>query len=77
MEVFIDPYDNFSWLENLRQIQDVVTYTEGPISAPCVIESLDWIPHKRRDNYENGFEGDCVVMFKTLSPYTYTNVATS
>jgi hypothetical protein len=77
MEVFIDPYDNFSWLENLRQIQDVVTYTEGPISAPCVIESLDWIPHKRRDNYENGFEGDCVVMFKTLSPYTYTSVATS
>ena len=77
MEVFIDPYDNFSWLENLRQIQDVVTYTEGPISAPCVIETLDWIPHKRRDNYENGFEGDCVVMFKTLSPYTYTNVATS
>ena len=77
MEVFIDPYDNFSWLENLRQIQDVVTYTEGPISAPCVIESLDWIPHKRRDNYENGFEGDCVVMFKTLSQYSYTNTATS
>ena len=77
MEVFIDPYDNFTWLENLRQIQDVVTYTEGPISAPCIIETLDWIPHKRRDNYENGFEGDCVVMFKTLAPYTYTNVATS
>ena len=72
MEVFVDPYDNFIWLENRRQNQEILTYQEGPLSVTCVIEALDWFPHKRRDNYENGFEGDCVVTLKTISPYSYT-----
>jgi len=72
MEIFTDPYDNFIWLENRRQNQEILTYQEGPLSVTCVIESIDWLPHKRRDNYENGFEGDCVVTLKTISPYTYT-----
>jgi len=77
VEVYIDPYDNFYWLESLRQAQNLVTYTEGPLSASvAIIESLDWIPHKRRDNYENGYEGDCVVTIKTLGPYTYTKPST-
>jgi len=72
-EVYMDPYDNFYWLESLRQAQNLVTYTEGPLSASiAIIESTDWIPHKRRDNYENGYEGDCVVTIKTLGPYSYT-----
>ena len=75
MEVFVDPYDNFIWLENRRQNQEILTYQEGPLSVTCVIEALDWLPHKRRDNYENGFEGDCVVTLKTISPYSYTPVA--
>jgi len=77
VEVYIDPYDNFYWLESLRQAQNLVTYTEGPLSTSvAIIESLDWIPHKRRDNYENGYEGDCVVTLKTLGPYSYTKPST-
>jgi hypothetical protein len=76
-EVYIDPYDNYYWLESLRQSQNLVTYTEGPLSASiAIIETLDWIPHKRRNNYENGFEGDCVVTLKTLGPYSYTPTTT-
>jgi len=76
-EVYIDPYDNFYWLESLRQAQNLVVYTEGPLSASiAIVESLDWIPHKRRDNYENGFEGDCVITIKTLGPYSYTPTPT-
>ena len=72
-EVFLDPYDNFYWLESLRQAQNLITYTEGPLSSTVsIVESLDWIPHKRRDNYENGYEGDCVITIKTLGPYSYT-----
>jgi len=74
METFVDPYDNFIWLENRRQNQEILTYQEGPLSVTGIIESLDWLPHKRRDNYENGFEGDCVITFKTVSPYVYTPV---
>lgn len=78
VEVYMDPYDNFYWLESLRQAQNLVTYQEGPLSTNiAIIESLDWIPHKRRDNYENGFEGDCVVTLKTLGPYSYTTPATA
>jgi hypothetical protein len=77
-EVYIDPYDNFYWLESLRQAQNLVVYTEGPLSASiAIVESLDWIPHKRRDNYENGFEGDCVITIKTLGPYSYTPTPTN
>ncbi len=76
-EVYIDPYDNFYWLESLRQAQNLVTYQEGPLSTNiAVVESLDWIPHKRRDNYENGYEGDIVVTLKTLGPYSYTKPST-
>jgi len=76
-EVYMDPYDNFYWLESLRQAQNLITYTEGPLSASiAIVESLDWIPHKRRDNYENGFEGDCVITIKTLGPYSYTPTTT-
>lgn len=72
MEVYVDPYSDFYWLENLRQNQSFVTYTEGPLSVTGVIIGLDWIPHKRRGMFQNGFEGDCVVNIKTLTPYTYS-----
>jgi len=78
VEVYMDPYDNYYWLESLRQAQNLVTYQEGPLSASiAIIESLDWIPHKRRDNYENGYEGDCVVTIKTLGPYSYNKPNTN
>jgi hypothetical protein len=75
-EVFVDPYDNFIWLENLRQAQEIIQYQEGPLVVRGVIDTLDWIPHKRRDNYENGFEGDCVVSIKTVMPYSYVPAPT-
>jgi hypothetical protein len=77
LEIFADPYDNFNYLEQIRQSQDIITYTEGPLTVQAIIESLDWIPHKRRDNYENGFEGDLVLTIKTLGAYNYTPVTTS
>ena len=70
-EVFVDPYESFIWLENLRRKQEILTYREGPLTAQVVIEMLDWQPHKRRDNYENGFEGDCVITLKTIGDYDY------
>ena len=76
LEVFVDPYDSFSWLEARRQNQDIMTYQEGPMSVTCVIDGLDWLPHKRRGNYENGFEGDCVIFLKTIAPYNYQPVTT-
>jgi hypothetical protein len=70
-EVFRDPYESFIWLENLRRKQEILTYREGPLTAQVVIDMLDWQPHKRRDNYENGFEGDCVITLKTIGDYDY------
>lgn len=76
-EVFEDPYAAFMFLENLRKAQQIVTYQEGPLTAQVIIDAIDWIPHKRRGGYENGFEGDCVVFMKTIGGYVYNTVATS
>ena len=75
-EMFQDPYYVFSWLENLRQIQDIVTYSEGPLSVTGVIDAIDMLPHKMRDTYDGGYEGDLVVTIKTIGNYVYTPVAT-
>ena len=71
LEVFTDPYAELYWLETRRQNQDIVTYTEGPLQVTAVVDALDWIPHKRRDNWENGYEGDLVLNLKTIGQYTY------
>jgi hypothetical protein len=71
LEVFTDPYAELYWLETRRQNQDIVTYTEGPLQVTAVVDGLDWIPHKRRDNWENGYEGDLVLNLKTIGAYTY------
>jgi hypothetical protein len=77
MEVFVDPYESFFFLETLRKQQTIVVYQEGPMTANVIVEALDWLPHKRRDNYENGFEGDCVVSMKTIGGYVYNGVSTN
>jgi len=77
MEVFVDPYESFMFLETLRKKQTIVVYQEGPLTANVVVEMMDWIPHKRRGNYENGFEGDCVVTMKTIGGYVYNGVSTN
>ena len=76
METYVDPYDTYSWLEARRRSQEILTYQEGPLTVQCVVDSLDWLPHKRRDNYQNGFEGDIVIYLKTLNEYSYTPVTT-
>ena len=77
LEVFQDPYAMFKFLEDRRQAQKIITYQEGPLTVLVVIDGMDWLPHKRRDNYENGFEGDCVVTLKTIGKYNYTSALTS
>jgi len=71
MESFTDPYAEYIYLDTLRRNQQIVQYQEGPITANVIVDQLDWLPHKRRDNYENGFEGDCVVYLKTIGGYSY------
>ena len=77
LEVYSDPYGEFNWLETRRQNQDIITYTEGALSVTAVVEGMDWIPHKRRDNFENGFEGDLVLTLKTIGNYNYNPVPTT
>lgn len=76
-EYYLDPYKEFVWLETRRQNQDIVTYTEGPLSVQCIVDELDMIPHKYIDDYEGGLEGDIVVYLKTIGNYTYTAPALS
>jgi len=77
LEIYQDPYAEFYWLEQRRQNADIITYTEGPLSSTAVIDSLDWIPHKRRDNFENGYEGDLVISMKTIGQYSYNPPSTT
>jgi hypothetical protein len=37
-EVWVDPYDSFMFLENLRRSQQIVTYQEGPLTAQVIID---------------------------------------
>ena len=76
LEVFIDPYQEYIWLEQRRQNQDIIKYTEGPLSVTAVVDTLDWIPNKRRDNFENGYEGDLVVALKTIGQFAYNPPST-
>ena len=78
LEVYNDPYDTFSFFEQLRENQTITQYQEGPLICNVIVDSIDWLPTKRRDIYENGFEGDCVVTLKTIGGYVpYSPVATT
>ena len=69
METYADPYEQFMFLENLRQNQTIVTYQESTLTANVIIDSLEWVPFKRQGNYEGGFEGDLAVTMKTIGGY--------
>ena len=73
----VDPYDNFIWLWNLRNAQTVVTYSEGPLSATCVVRILDWLPHEADGTYKGGFRGDLVATLTTIGDYVYTATPTA
>ena len=63
---FTDPYVEKAFLENLRRTQTVVQYVEGPYSTQAVIDEIDWLPTKQRDqDPQGGYQGDCIVYLKT------------
>ena len=78
METYADPYEQFMFLEDLRQSQTIVTYQESTLTANVIVDTLEWSPFKRQGNYEGGFEGDLVVTLKTIGGYNpYTGFPTS
>jgi len=65
-DTYYDAYTEYQYLYNLRTTQTLVEYQEGPFSAMCVIDELDWLPFKERDSDPNGgFLGDLIVYLKT------------
>ena len=78
LETYADPYEQFMFLEDLRKNQTIVQYQESTLTANVVVDTLEWVPHKRQGNYEGGFEGDLVVTLKTIGGYNqYTGFITS
>jgi len=69
METYADPYEIFMYLEDLRTSQSIIIYQEGTLTADVVVQSLDWQPHKRQGNYENGYEGNIIVTMQTIGGY--------
>ena len=69
---YSDPYGDYAYLENLRLSQEIITYKEGSPGAvdydeaTCVVQELYWMPFKKRDTADGGFEGDLVVTLKTI-----------
>ena len=70
------PYDDYHYLENLRLSQTIVTYQEGATAAEglpytsfqaqVVVSELNWLPHKKMDTAEGGYEGDMVITLKSI-----------
>ena len=65
--VYLDPYDEYEFLEGLRQSQRIVTYVEGPYTANVTVDMIDWLPERRRRTEQGGFHGDMVVYLKTIT----------
>jgi hypothetical protein len=64
---YLNAYAEYQYLYNLRTTQTVVEYQEGPFSAMCVIDELDWLPFKEHDaDPQGGFIGDLIVYLKTV-----------
>lgn len=67
IEHFFDPYVEYAYMTNLYQTQKIVVYQEGPFSAEVIVDSLDWLPWKKRDDEDGGFQGLLTVFLRTLS----------
>jgi len=69
-DYYFDLYVEKAFLENLRETQTVFTYLEGPYSAQCTVDEIDFLPQKQRDaSVEGGFEGNIIRYLKTWSIY--------
>jgi hypothetical protein len=65
-DYYFDPYVEKAFLENLRTTQTVFTYVEGPYSALCTVDEIDWLPEKAQDaTTEGGFHGNLICYLKT------------
>jgi hypothetical protein len=66
-DAYFNAYAEYQYLYNMRTTQTVVEYQEGPFSAMCVIDELDWLPFKEHDaSTQGGFIGDLIVYMKTV-----------
>lgn len=70
---YSDPYGDYAYLENLRLAQTIIDYKEGSaaagatqFAAKVVVQELYWMPHKKRENADGGYEGDLVVTLKSI-----------
>jgi hypothetical protein len=64
---YLDPYNEYAFLEQLRQSQQIVTYVEGPYTAQVTVDVIDWLPERLRDIKSGGYHGDMVVYMKTIA----------
>ena len=65
-DYYFDPYYEYAFMENLRQTQTLFQYVEGPFSATCTVDEIDWLPEKDRDAMvAGGFQGNFILYFKT------------
>ncbi len=61
------PYQEYAFLENLRQNQQVITYVEGPFMKNGIIQQLDWLPNLQQAGGANsGFNANLIVYILTL-----------
>jgi hypothetical protein len=71
-----NPYEVFSWFDNLRFNQTIVTFQEGQMSANVIVYTIEPIPHKEAGVVGYGLEGDIVVTLRTIGRLTFTPLAT-
>lgn len=64
---YFDPYDEYAYLESLRQSQQVVSYVEGPLQLAVTVDLIEWLPERRRPTMQGGFHGDLIVTLKTVT----------
>jgi hypothetical protein len=62
-----DPYEEYDYLENLRQNQQVIQYVEGPFVRDVIITSLDWLPNlEQYGGAYSGYNSYLIVYCETL-----------
>lgn len=61
------PYQELSFLENLRLNQTVVAYQEGNTSWNVVVDDIDMVWYEPSELPAGGFQGVCMVTMKTAS----------
>ena len=76
-QLLYDPYFEYMRLEALRRSKTPITYIEGPISALCTVDSIDWLPEKLQPSNLKGYNAVAVVYLKTINGFIYTPLPTS